>query len=201
MSHLSQEQKQLDPFYASLLFRSLKCHFTQEKYDYHLYNGKVGGSSVAAKNAFESKKTKYVWAKLAKHADPVGLVVSNLIQDPDTYITEVVNDKGLNTYSKWDVRHASRYYNLEKELKRFDSVSQIFNVGPDDEMPLIYEMYISEEISPETIVLLDSLRPILEMTKDNKHPLVAQHNLKLRKYRSFVDIDRRKAFNIMTRIF
>ncbi len=85
----------LDPFHASLLFRSLKLHYTT-KYNYFERNGKVRGDSLASKQKFLQNKTKYYYGLLAKHEEPFQLVVSNLIFDPTLFIVDIVNDKGYN---------------------------------------------------------------------------------------------------------
>ena len=200
MSHLLQDQ-QYSPFHASLLFRAVKFHFNQEQYDFYKYNGKVAGNNIAQKNAFESDKRKHLYSKLARAKDPVGLLVSNFIIDPKIYITDVVDERGHARYEQWHARHATRYYRLEKELAaNFDSVNQVFDTKSSD-LPAIYERYISGDISPETVVLINTAIPILEDTKESLHPLVAQHNLKLRKYGSFVVADRKGVIETFAKVF
>jgi len=55
---------------------ALKNHFTQKSYDYVKYNGKT---SVKA-DSFNSRKDKIFFEKLAKHKDPKGFLIANLVR-------------------------------------------------------------------------------------------------------------------------
>lgn len=183
----------IDPFPASLLFKSLKLHFTTEKYDYNKYSGKVSGDTIANKQKFMHNKQRYFFARLGKHKDPVNLLVANFVHNPKCYITDVVDDSGLARYDELVARNASRYYRLEQDLKKFTSVKELLLIS---DYPAIIDQYISEEITPESIVLIDSVTKILDKIDDQCHPLVEKHLLKLRKYRSFVKVDTDKVKTI-----
>lgn len=188
----------LEPFQASLLFRAIKFHFTQDKYDFVKYHGKVSGDTIANKQKFMADKSRYHYSRLGKHADPEGLLVANFIKNPKSYIIDIVNDEGQRVYDDWVSRKASRYYNLECELKTFDSIKQLMNVS---NLPPIIEKYISDEISPESIVLIDSVTHILSKMDERAHPLLEHHHLKLRKYSSFIDINIGKVKTIFEKVF
>ncbi len=186
----------LDPFPASLLFKSLKLHFTTEKYDYNKYCGKVSGDTIANKQKFMHNKQRYFFARLGKHKEPVGLLVANFIHNPKCYITEVVDDNGLARFEQYIARNASRYYTLQQDLKKFDSIKELLTIGS---YPAIIDKYIAEDITPETVVLIDSVTKILDKIDEQCHPLVEKHLLKLRKYRSFVKTDVEKAKAVFER--
>lgn len=186
----------LDPFPASLLFKSLKLHFTTEKYDYNKYCGKVSGDTIANKQKFMYNKQRYFFARLGRHKDPPGLLVSNFIRDPKCFITEIVDDSGLARFEQYVARNASRYYTLQQDLKKFDSIKELLTI---DSYPAIIDKYISEDIAPESVVLIDSVTKILDKIDDQCHPLVEKHLLKLRKYRSFVKTDVEKVKAVFER--
>ena len=181
----------LDSFHASLLFRSLKLHFTTEKYNYFAYNGRIRGDSIAAKNKFEATKTKFFYASLGKHPDPEGLLVANFLAEPRAFIIDIVGDKGYNVYSDWLSRKASLHYRFAQELEHFDSIKE-FKEVTDSGLPLLIEKYLEGNVSPETVVILDSCIHKLDEWAQLKHPLLDQTILKLRKYKPFVSYDKKK---------
>lgn len=185
-----------DPFQASLLFKAVKFHFTQEKYDFYKYNGKVTGDTIANKQKFLSNKQRFFYAKLSRHSDPIKLLVSNFIINPNLYINDIVDDKGQHNYNEWVARNASRYYNLEQELKNC-TLNELLIV--QDLPPIIFK-YISGDMSPESVILIDSVTKVLDKM-DPIHPLVEKHLLKLRKYKSFIQIDISNVKKIFKKIF
>jgi len=176
----------LDPFGASLLFKAVKLHFTSEKYDYIKYHGKVSGDSIAAKQKFSYNKQRYFFGKLGRHKNPELLLVANMLHNPKCFVTDVIEDEGIARYEALVARAASRYYRLEQDLLIFESIKELLNI---DDLPPIINKYISDEITAESIVLIDSVTKILDRVDEQSHPLVEKHLLKLRKYRSFVQID------------
>lgn len=136
-------------------------------------------------------KSRFFYAQLGKHADPQGLLVSNFLADPKAFIIDIVSDKGYNVYSNWTGRNASLYYRFTQELEHFDSVRQFSQIS-DSGLPLLIEKYLEENISPETVVIIDSCINKLDEWAALKHPLLDQTILKLRKYRSFVPLNKEK---------
>ena len=65
----------MTPFETYKLFLAIKAHFTNPKYDFFKYNGKVSASL----DSFNRRRDKFHFAKLAKHKDPVGYLVSQYI--------------------------------------------------------------------------------------------------------------------------
>lgn len=181
----------MDAYDASLLYRGYKLHFTSEKYDVLRFNGKVKGDTIAARQRFLQTKQRHFYSTLARHADPRGLLVSNFIVNPKAFIVDIVTDSGYNHYTDWVRRNSQLYYNFSQELEHFESVKD-FKAISGSGIPLLIEKYIEKQISPETVCIIDACTQKLDEWVNLTHPLLEQTILKLRKYRSFVQINRQK---------
>ena len=144
----------LDSFHASLLCKSLKLHFNSEKYDYFKFKGKLKrGDTLAARNKFLQNDIKFYYEQLGKHEDPGNLLVSNFLANPKAFITDIVSTEGLTIHEKRVGRLSSLYYNFEQELSKISSIKEMMSTN--NGLPTLLSMYVSGELSPETIVIID----------------------------------------------
>lgn len=182
----------IDSFQAYQLYRSLKLHFTSEKYDFFLYRGSIKNvKSIKDKNRFLESNTKYYYETLGKHKDPGNLLVSNFIINPKMFITEIISNEGQENYNNRVARLSSLYYNFEQELRQFSSIKQLMSTTSSN-LPIIIERYISKRVSAETVVILDSVLNKFDEWQKIDHPLLDKHVLILKKYKPFVPIDKKR---------
>jgi hypothetical protein len=132
-------------------YLALKNHFTKPSYDYFKYNGKMR-ANVAA---FDSRKDKLYFQKLAKHSDPHNFLLANLSYNPKTWIKELAySEVAEKTYKDWTKRQQSLSYIFKQELGKLDSVLKNNFICKDGEHPLLLKLYLGSEISLETMCLL-----------------------------------------------
>ena len=179
-----------NPFQGLLLYRALRLHFTSN-YDIEKYHGKVSGDNLKAQIDFQNDRTRYYYADLVKHPNPQNLIIANLIDDPKRYITNIVGEVGKVCYAKWEGRQEALHYNLSQELELFPAPADLLKITPSG-LPNILEKYIAGTISPESVVLIDSVTHRLDTYVRINHPLIDTCLLKLRKYRSFYIPDKEK---------
>ncbi len=183
------------PFGSFLLYKSLKLHFKSRKYDYFLYNGKTRNSSLLDEQKFNNNKLKFYYKRLSNHKDPTNLIISNLIINPQIFITDLVAEVANDCWSQWVNRQGKIHYNFSQEIKSFDSIKEMRSIN--NGIPLLLQKYISKEISPETLVMLDSFLKETPKWDALDHPLVEKNRLKFQKYRPFITFDKEKVKNIM----
>jgi hypothetical protein len=182
----------VDPFFAYQLYSSLRLHFTSKSYDYTKYNGKLKSTStVAAHRKFEANKQRIFFAQLARHADPEGLLIANLLENPKVFITEIVGPEGLETYTNWKGRQGQLTYRFKNELGNDKLFARMMKIG-DNGLPVLINEYIAGRVSPETVVMVDAVAKRLDTWAEIDHPLMQQVQMKLRKYRPFVDFDKQR---------
>jgi len=78
-------------------YLAIKQHFTRESYDFFKYHGRVSASA----RAFESRRDKYYFDKLAKVRDAKGFILANVSEKPSVWIGELVGSEAAEvTYKR-----------------------------------------------------------------------------------------------------
>lgn len=185
----------MSPYEAYILYLALKRHFTSDSYNFLQYNGKVN----ASREAFESRRDKYSFAKLAKKDDPKGFLLANFINDVNTWIGNLVDDPNYDQiYIDWCRRNQALEYNFRLELDRLgDDMESLIRTTGD--YPKLYESYIWGLISSETMVVLDSVLNFLPYWRKhiNDSVVFPDYARRLQKYKPFVRFDRTRMKKIM----
>jgi hypothetical protein len=186
----------MDAYTAYQLYSALKLHFTSS-YDYHKYLGKVKWlNTTAAQEKFLRNKQRFFFHTLSRHEDPEGLCVSNMIRNPKIYIRDLLQPEAEEVWTRWQKRNQGLSYNFKQELDANDNWRHILKIKPSG-IPFLLDRYIAGEISPETIVIIDSFGKMLEQWSHIDHPLVKQHIDSLLRYRSFVKFDKERCKKIL----
>ena len=187
------------PYEAYQLYVAIKNHF-QTTYDYFRYNGKVKVQFTS----FEVRKDKYFFAKMQKHADPLGLLVAHFVDNPDAWIGDIVSfDTSQELYLKWKKRQSSISYTYQEDLKKLSQDLDDSLRVADGQHPKLLKLLLGTTIYPETVILLNSqinFFPYWE--KEIMDPAIwpVQYN-KLQKYKPFVQYDKQKIKKITVDYF
>jgi|TARA_B100002019_G_scaffold73491_1_gene63495 hypothetical protein len=181
------------PFDAYKQYLSLKNHFTKEKYDYHKYCGK----SRATVQSFYKRKDRFWFEKLARNKsdqEVIEFFVSNFITCTDPgklWIGEMIRE-GDGRYTNWKKRTQSLSYLFKEET------NEIFSDGNFDSMfamdgtrhPQILKEYLRENISIETMVILDKILGFRqEFDEKLQDPVWQTVSMRIKKYSPFLNID------------
>jgi|TARA_B100000085_G_scaffold275003_1_gene292374 hypothetical protein len=180
------------PFDAYKCYLSLKNHFTKDSYDYHKYCGK----SRATVQSFYKRKDRFWFEKLARNKDDrevVEFFVSNFITctDPSKlWIGEMVRE-GEGRYMSWKKRNQSLSYIFKEEVESVLSNQKIDTVfSPKKGHPIILKKYLSDEISAETMVILDKILGFRQDFDDKlSDPVWETVSMRIKKYSPFLNID------------
>jgi hypothetical protein len=138
--------------------------------------------------------------KVAKHPDPRNYILSNLVKNPKLWIKEIAySSESEDVYRGWAKRQQSLIYLFKEELSKlnadFDSNFKVM----DQTHPYVIKLFIREEISLETLVLLvDLVKCSAYWSKRFEYdPTVEDVLNKIMKYRPFIQYDREKVKNIV----
>ena len=180
------------PFDAYKCYLSLKNHFTKDSYDYHKYCGK----SRATVQSFYKRKDRFWFEKLARNKDDrevVEFFVSNFITctDPSKlWIGEMVRE-GEGRYMSWKKRNQSLSYIFKEEVESVLSNQKIDTVFSSKKgHPIILKKYLSDEISAETMVILDKILGFRQDFDDKLNdPVWETVSMRIKKYSPFLNID------------
>ena len=193
----------MEPFDAYRYYQSLKLHFESKTYDAAKYNFKTSANP----KSFWKRNDKYHFAKVAKRfkdvPEMIGFYASHFINGTK-WIGEMLNAEEV--YQSWLKRMQSISYIFEQdmnhlsvEIESFDSLLR----SKDGEHPLIITYYLQEEISLETVVIINKLTGFMnkadkEITETIMWPDIS---LKIRKYDPFVQVDIERMKKIVLKVF
>jgi hypothetical protein len=183
----------IDPFESYKLYNALKLHFETD-YDALKYNFKT---NVSAQSFFK-RKDKYFFAKIAKHyeKDLKGYYVSNF-KHGVSYVGEMVNEVGERNYRdhRKTLESISRVFQndinkLSEQKMEFDDLFK----SEDGQHPLIIQLWMQEEITLETVVILNSLIGFIprESKKISDTLIWPDIKRKIEKYTPFVTFNSTK---------
>ncbi len=175
------------------MYLALRMHFTNDKYDYVKYRGKVN----ASEKAFEQRRDRYFFKKLATKYDRnqiLNYFVANFMVDPQGYIKSFSD----GNYSAWKAKQESFSYKFRQDVDLLltyfespyqDKFDKIFEVKEGQHPPLIRH-YLSGEISLETLVVFETcLRYIKRFDARLSDPIWKDIRKRVIKYRPFLNID------------
>ena len=193
-----------DPFESYKLYNALKLHF-EGSYDAVKYNYKT---NVTPKS-FLNRKDKYFFAKLAKkyNGSLKEFYVSQFINE-QRYVGDMMDSE------------AESYYATYKKIK--ESIHRVFsidinkiidlNIGVkfdnlfesvDGQQPMIVQMWMQEDISLETVVILNSILGFIqrEDSKISDTIIWPDNKRKIEKYTPFVNFDINKCKTMLMEKF
>jgi hypothetical protein len=177
---------------AFCLYSSLKLHFNSDSYDYFRYHGKVSTSI----EAFENRKDKYHFYKLSRrfNNDEQGrdFIVANLVHDSNVWIGHLLTNEADIEYRKRQKVIQSLTYIFTNEIEslmRHNNPNDLLMI--QDDYPKLLTMLLHDEISLETVCILNQLMNFVPMwdkkISDNIHyPNISR---KIKKYTPFIKFD------------
>lgn len=178
---------------AFSLYHTLKLHFTTESYDYFKYHGK---SNISV-DAFENRKDKYHFYKLSRKYpikdDLVNFLVANLLENSKVWVGDLLQDEAHQLYLARQKVVQSLSYTFENECR--DVFGEVNNpnevIKTNGDYPILLTKALRKEISPETLIILNSILGFLPMWKGKIADTIRwpDYLMKLNKYASFMVFD------------
>ena len=170
-------------------FLALKRHFTSN-YDFFKYNGKVNVSI----HSFEKRNDKWHFAKLSKIPHWKELMLANISHDPNMWIGKLLEPLAEERYKTVAKRRGALLYYYGEELKKTETKLNDLLTPIGGQHPPLLERFLREDVSIETMVILDQL--VGYKSKWDKHiadPVVwPNKSTAIKKYQPFLHFDKDK---------
>lgn len=181
----------MTPFEAYKLYLAVKMHFTQPQYDYIKYNGKVNANI----DSFHKRRDKHQFAKLGKHKDPLGYLVSQFVAGVNTsWVGDLFTEEAGRVYTEYLARQQSLTYNFNTELGRIsDDFLSVFKVKEGQHPPLLV-LFKRGSISVETLTILNNHLNFFPLWDKKIEDTIIWPSIRDRclKYKSFLYYDKAK---------
>lgn len=174
-------------FAAYLCYVALKTHFTTDSYDYFEHEGKTN----AKLSSFEKRKDAAHFYILSKTRDAAGRLLSNLVTNPNVWVGDIVSDRGEDIHKSWLKRKQSLTYQFKSDMKELHNDFDENFVVKSGQMPHIVRLYLSGDITLETLAILADMRDTTDYWKRNVNDtlIFPSINRVVAKYRPFIDYD------------
>lgn len=193
----------VDPFESYKLYNALKLHFETDGYDAIKYNYK---SNVTPKSFFK-RRDKYFFAKIAKNyeKDLLTYFVSNF-KNGVGYVGDMINDSGERNYLDHkrvqESIHRVFTIDINKLYDQESNFDELFK-SQSGQLPLVIKLWMQEEISLETVVILNSILGYVKREASQISDTITWPDTKrkIEKYTPFVSFDVNKCKNILTKVF
>jgi hypothetical protein len=176
-----------ESFNAYVKYLALKRHFTTDSYDYFKYNGKVRASI----DSFQSRNDSFFFLKLARKDDYENIILANMIERPDIWVRDILEEEGQNRYINWKKRMDSLGYIFKSDINNMlDGYEDNFVVR-DGQHPHIMTMMLQKKISLETFTIMTHLANIFPYWEKKIVDKIVSRDImkKSRKYKPFLDLD------------
>lgn len=195
----------MEPFEVYRYYLALRLHFTTDKYDVIEQRGRVR----ATKNSFLKRKDMFAIRKVAEtytDKDIVDFLVANFVSG-DRW-GGVFDTESKERYQGWKKRIEAISYTFKKEIDKAVLFAEKNNMTFDDlykcnngQHPPIVKMYLRNDISIETLVILNKLNNFTDqLDQDLKDDLVWPDTSRIiKKYSPFLEIKKEKYNEIYRR--
>lgn len=182
----------MNPHEAYRLFTTLRLHFTTE-YDIIKYHGKLKRIPD-----FRKINDKYAFSKLARHADPKGLILANLVYDPKIWVRKLFDVDAQKRYMKWQKYREGLLYHFSEEIKHLDQNAFRIEIY---QHPEALKKYLKGEVSLDTLVIMDDFIKFVNKwdEKLNYDPMWSNVSGVIKKYQPFIQYDKVKIKEILKR--
>jgi len=187
-------------FEAYQLYTGLKLHFTT-KYDFVKYSGKT----YVTKEQFMLRKDKFSFYKLSRkynRDELFGFFIANLLVNPKIWAGDLLSEDAESEYKLWQKIQQSLSYVFEQDLhKLFNLVNkpeELLRVV-DKQYPLLYNLYMQEKVSKETLIILNELMNFIPMwVKKVEDDIIFPEFVKsCEKYKPFLNFDKPKMLALL----
>ena len=197
----------MEPYDVYKYYMAMKLHFESDSYEAPKYNFKTS----AKPQAFFKRRDKYHFAKLGRKFDkPEELIDFFTAQftasDNKSWVGDMLQDE--SKYLEWQKRQQALTYNFEQDINKlaeeadtFDDIFMILEEGSN--YPLVIEKYLQDEISLETVVILDRLTGFMRRANQSITETIVWPDVskRIRKYGLLLRFDENRMRKVVLRIF
>ena len=197
----------MEPYDVYKYYMAMKLHFESDSYEAPKYNFKTS----AKPQSFFKRRDKYHFAKLGRKFDEprelIDFFTAQFTAADKTWVGDMLQDE--DKYTEWQRRQQSLSYNFEQDINKlaeeadtFDEMLKARGEG-NNNYPLVIEKFLQDEISLETVVILDQLTGFMRRADRTISETIVWPDLskRIRKYGLLLRFDKDRMRQIVLRIF
>lgn len=177
-------------------YLAMKQHFSNEKFDYFQYEGKVN----AKEETYHNRSDFWFFETVARKFSPQEteeFMLATFVdsKDPTKVWIGEIQRHGKANWLAWQKRQQSLRYVVSQDLDRLvDDMESSGNTFNDlfktmGGHPPLLRLYIKQQICVETLIIVDMILGFMvDWNRELKDPLWQSLSFKIRKYKPFLSI-------------
>lgn len=195
----------MEPYDVYKYYMAMKLHFESDSYEAPKYNYKTS----ARPQSFFKRRDKYHFAKLGRKFDEpkelIDFFTAQFTASDKTWVGDMLQDE--EKYTEWQRRQQSLTYNFEQDINKLaeeaGTFDELLETQEGNNYPLVIERYIQDEISLETVVILDRLTGFMRRADRTITETIVWPDLskRIRKYGLLLRFDKNRMRRVVLRIF
>ena len=187
----------MTPFDAYKTYQAIRLHFNGGSYDYFQYR-----TIKANKEKFDTRNDKYFYYKLSKHEDVELFLASVFLNEEKVWVGNLFDEKYADNYRATQKRLQSLEYIFRSEIEQYDSLDEALTMRGGDWPKILYE-YKRNAVSPETMIILDSLTQCFKYWEETGNDTIVLPKIitGLKRYGQFIHFDRERFKKVLLNIF
>jgi hypothetical protein len=196
----------MNEFDAYKMYLSFKLHFTTDKYDIKQTQGAVS----VTKDTFMKRKDAFAFKRIAKDMnenDFAQFLIANFVAGNSW--GGVYTNQSQENFAEWKKRLQSLTYRFKDELSKISirlaednlDFDKVF-IPDDGSHPILLQMFFANEVSPETMVILNKLTAYVKLwdMKLKHDPFWEDRRRLIIKYSQFLNFEKNKMREIFNQI-
>jgi hypothetical protein len=178
-------------------YLALKRHFSDWRYDYFQYLGKM----KVSESAFNSRRDMRYLEAISRHHDPFWLMLAGLVDDERTWPGEIAGERVKNLYFERRAKVESLVYTLKSELPLLDpDFDKNLRCAGGYHPPLVREL-MAGRVSIETASVLVGMTGCVSHWRSTNDPVLEQVARRCAKYYPFIQADTEIIKNLIVSVF
>jgi len=196
--------RSMEPYDVYKYYMAMKLHFESDSYEAPKYNYKTS----AKPQAFFKRRDKYHFAKLGRKFDEpeelINFFTAQFTTSDKSWVGDMLQDE--EKYVEWQRRQQSLSYNFEQDINKLaeeaDAFDDLLKIQ-EGNYPLVIEKFLQDEISLETVVILDQLTGFMRRADRAITETIVWPDLskRIRKYGLLLRFDKNRMRQITIRMF
>lgn len=149
--------------------------------------------------SFENRKDKFFFYKLTKYPNPKDHILANIIDSPDVWIGDLLEDKAKDIYDQWLKIRESLSYTFRTDLGKLDYDDPNKDIMTSGEHPNLLKLYLQGQFHIESLIILDGLMEIFSYWDKNIQDTIIwpDINSKCMNYKPFLQYEKSKMRKIV----
>jgi len=188
----------MNPYEVYQTYLAMKAHFKGKGFNYNIH-----GRTRTTPQAFESRKDRYYFEKIAKRFnknDLVEFMISQFVGKSDPWVGDMLSEEAEDLHRQRMRRVQALTNTIKTDIKKLwektgenpERFANIFMPNERGTYAPIFEAVIQKTISPETFLVLNDILNFTNKWRVTNDPIWEEIGVPLMRYSPFLQLESRR---------